>query len=255
MDAGGSLVARLRGNAMTSPAPLPPGQREVAHLPRFGLIPFAVRFPSIVDRTPLRIEGGLAASFEAGEHLAGLPRVEQIADLHCVTTWSRRGLRWSGWRFVDVYRQILLSLAGVAADARFVVLRGQDGARTSLPLDDLLAPEVLLADRLDGVPLPLAHGAPLRLVAPAHYGYKSVKHLHRIEFQRSGADYRPLGVRFMEHPRARVSFEERGQGLPGWLLRYLYRPLIRPTAWHFERELRRRVAANAGRQSTKESVE
>jgi DMSO/TMAO reductase YedYZ molybdopterin-dependent catalytic subunit len=240
---------------MTSPAPLPPGQRELAQLPRFGLTPFAPRFPSVVDRTPLRIEGEVAASFDAGERLADLPRVEQVSDFHCVTTWSRRALRWSGWRFADFYRQIVLPLAGASADAHFVVLRGQDGARTSLPLDDLLAGDVLLADRLDGASLPLAHGAPLRLVAPAHYGYKSVKHLHRIEFLCSDAGYRPMGLRFMQHPRARVVLEERGQGLPGWLLRYLYRPLIGPTARRFERELRRHVAANTDQRLTKESVE
>jgi DMSO/TMAO reductase YedYZ molybdopterin-dependent catalytic subunit len=50
-----------------------------------------------------------------------------------------------------------------------------------LLLSDLLAAEVLLADILDGLPLSMEHGAPLRLVAPAHYGYKSVKHLSGIE--------------------------------------------------------------------------
>ena len=48
-----------------------------------------------------------------------------------------------------------------------------------------------MADHLDGQLLPIEHGAPLRLIAPAHYGYKSVKHLHRIEFWRSDEHYRP----------------------------------------------------------------
>ncbi len=96
---------------------------------------------------------------------------------------------------------------------------------------------MLLADRLDGEPLPIEHGAPLRLVAPAHYGYKSVKHLDRIELWRSDASYRPFGWRFMVHPRARVAYEERGRWVPGWLLRRLYRPLIRPTAARFERAM------------------
>ena len=82
------------------------------------------------------------------------------------------------------------------------------------------------------------HGAPLRLIAPAHYGYKSVKHLHRIEFWRSDEHYRPYGLRFMVHPRARVAFEERGQWVPGWLLRHLYRPLIGMTVARFERRMR-----------------
>ena len=43
----------------------------------------------------------------------------------------------------------------------------------------------------------------------------------------------------MVHPRARVALEERGQWVPGWLLRYLYRPLIGTTVARFEREKRR----------------
>lgn len=216
---------------------LPPGQREVENFPRFGLTPFAVRFPSVIDTVNIQIVGDVATPVEVGKELEVLTRVDQCSDFHCVTTWTRRALPWSGIRFSDFYQQIVVPLAGPSADARFVVLRGQDGARTSLPLDDLLAPDVLLADRLYGQPLPIEHGAPLRLVAPAHYGYKSVKHINRIEFWSSSANYRPFGLRFMVHPRARVANEERGQWVPGWLLRYLYRPLIRPTATRFERAM------------------
>ena len=46
-----------------------------------------------------------------------------------------------------------------------------------------------------------------------------------------------------------------GHGLPGWLLRHLYRPLIGPTARRFEHELRRHLASNAVPGLTKESVE
>jgi DMSO/TMAO reductase YedYZ molybdopterin-dependent catalytic subunit len=218
---------------------LPPGQREIAGFPRFGLTPFAVRFPKTIETIKLQIAGDVETPIEVGKELDLVARVEQCSDFHCVTTWTRRALRWSGIRFSDFYHQIVVPLAVPSLDATFVVLRGQDGARTSLPLDDLLAPDVLLADRLDGQPLTIEHGAPLRLVAPAHYGYKSVKHLHRIELWRSSANYRPFGLRFMVHPRARVAREERGQWVPGWLLRYLYRPLIRPTAARFERAMRR----------------
>ncbi len=216
---------------------LPPGQREIGTFPRFGLTPFAVRFPRTLETT-IQIGGNVEAAVEVGKELDRVARVEQCSDFHCVTTWTRRGLQWGGIRFSDFYQQIVVPLARPSPDATFVVLRGQDGARTSLPLDDLLAPDVLLADRLDGRPLPIEHGAPLRLIAPAHYGYKSVKHLNRIELWRSSANYRPFGLRFMVHPRARVSKEERGQWVPGWLLRYLYRPLIRPTASRFERAMR-----------------
>ena len=222
--------------------PLPPGQREIEDFPRFGLTPFAVRFPTRVDAARLEIVGDVARSVIVGDELAAVERVEQCSDFHCVTTWSKRSLRWSGIRFADFHRQIVVPLAEPAGDACFVVIHGQDGARTSMPLDDLLAPDVLLADRLDGQPLTIAHGAPLRLVAPAHYGYKSVKHVDRLEFWRSDARYRPLGLRFMVHPRARVALEERGQWVPGRLLRYLYRPLIGPTVSRFAKAMREHLA-------------
>lgn len=219
--------------------PLPTGQREIESFPRFGLTPFAVRFPKETATAKIRITGDVETAIDISEELALIERVEQCSDFHCVTTWTRRALQWSGIRFSDFYQKIVVPLAAPTPDATFVVLRGQDGARTSLPLEDLLAPDVLLADRLDGQPLPIEHGAPLRLVAPAHYGYKSVKHLNRIEFWLGSANYRPFGLRFMVHPRARVAKEERGQWVPGWLLRYLYRPLIRPTVSRFERAMQK----------------
>jgi DMSO/TMAO reductase YedYZ molybdopterin-dependent catalytic subunit len=92
----------------------------------------------------------------------------------------------------------------------------------------LLVPGVLIADRLNDEPLTVEHGAPIRLVAPAHYGYKSAKHLDRIELRADDAGYRPLMPRLLDHPRARVALEERGQFLPGWVLRYAFRPFIKP---------------------------
>lgn len=218
---------------------LPPGQHERQDFPRFGLLPFAERFPTRPDRIGLHICGDVRHQIELdASSLARLSRLDQCSDFHCVTTWSRRELRWSGVRLRDVFEQLIQPLAGPAAEARVVIMHGQDGARSSLPLADLLADDVLLADRLNEHPLSLAHGAPLRLVAPAHYGYKNIKHLSRLEFCRDLSRYRPAAYRFMDHPRARVALEERGQWLPGWLLRLLYRPYITPTVERFERALR-----------------
>ena len=214
---------------------LPPGQYECAEFPRFGLIQFANRFPAETRQVRLQVAGDVEQFVVASDQLRRLPRIEQVSDFHCVTTWSRRALRWSGFRFAHFYERFVALRTAQGGAATFVILRCQDGYRTSLPLADLLADDVLLADRLDGEPLTVEHGAPLRLVAPAHYGYKNAKHLARIEFWRDQHHYRPAGFRFMDHPRARVAMEERGRGAPGWLFRYLYRPLVRPTIAHFRR--------------------
>ena len=217
---------------------LPPGQRVSAEFPRFGLPPFAERFPDTLDKIALEIRGNVANPGDIGDMLSQLRRVNQTSDFHCVATWSCLNLRWSGYRFRDLYENIILTHSKAAPEAQFVLLRSQDGYRTPLPLSDLLAADVLLADTLNDQPLTVAHGAPIRLVAPAHYGYKSVKYLSRIEFWNDGSKFKPgLLFQMLTHQRGRVAFEERGQGLPGWLLRYLYRPLIRPNAARFQKAL------------------
>jgi DMSO/TMAO reductase YedYZ molybdopterin-dependent catalytic subunit len=230
---------------------LPPGQIEVPDLPRFGWGAFAFRFPTDPARLEIAVEGDLHESLVVREELASLPRVDQVSDLHCVTTWTKRSLRWSGFRFRDFYETIVEPRARPRPDASLVVLRGQDGYAGRLPLGDLLARDVLLADRLDGRPLSIAHGAPLRLVAPAHYGYKNIKHLRSIEFWRDARAYRFVGPSFMDHPRARVDLEERGN-LPAWLLRRAYPTLIPPIRWLFRVALARhlrRTGAVAGSES------
>lgn len=212
---------------------LPSGQRDIAAFPRFGLWQFARRFPRQTSRIELEVVGRVENQLHLSDALTGLPRVDQLSDFHCVTTWSRRSLRWGGVRFVDFYERVVAPSARPHPEATLVALLGQDGARTAMLLIDLLAPEVLLADSLEGKPLAVEHGAPVRLVAPAHYGYKSVKYLSRIEFKSEDDGYRVSAFRFMDHLRARVALEERGRWLPGWFFRHLYRPLVSGTVARF----------------------
>jgi DMSO/TMAO reductase YedYZ molybdopterin-dependent catalytic subunit len=203
----------------------PRGQRYRADFPRFGLPQFASRFPAAPGARTLFV-GGDAVDETFETPWAHLPRVTLSADFHCVTTWSYPAVQWSGVRFAAFYETVVAPRVRPQRPVTTVLLRGQDGYRTTLPLAALLDESVLLADTLEGQPLPVAHGAPLRLVTPAHYGYKAVKHLTRVEFWASTPRVRPNAFAFMDHPTARVAEEERGQWLPGWLLRRLYRPLI-----------------------------
>lgn len=223
--------------------PLPKGQRERSTFVRFGLTPFAKRFPAITDRIAITVSGLMAQPIEIdAAALNTLERIEQTCDFHCVTTWSYRNLLWSGFAFKQVYDKLIAPKIIPNADVQLMIVKGQDGARTTLQLEDALAADVILADRLNGEPLGIDHGAPVRLVSPAQYGYKSVKYVHKIELCADDATFRPAAFRFMDHPRARVADEERGRVFPGWLLRYLYRPLIAPTVRLFERTLRRHLS-------------
>ena len=88
---------------------------------------------------------------------------------------------WRGVRLRDV-----LEDAGVRDGAVEVLFTGLDRGveeeveqnyQRSLPLDEALRDEVLLAYELNGVPLPPQHGFPLRLLVPGWYGMTSVKWL------------------------------------------------------------------------------
>ncbi len=228
---------------MSTSTTLPRGQREIDHFPRFGLTKFANRFPHEVSRIIVDLGGDVEEAVLRSSDLSNLKRMHQVSDFHCVTTWTKREVSWSGYRFSDFFEQLVLAGAGPDPGIKFVVFRAQDGYRVGMQLDDLLAPDVMLADRLDGQALAIAHGAPLRLVAPAHYGYKNIKHVSGIEFWCTEHQYRRSAFKFMDHPRARVKHEERGSFFPGWFLRRLYRPLIEPTIRKFAKADAQRSSA------------
>lgn len=215
---------------------LPPGQRERDQFPRFGLDAFVERFPESFT-TAIEVSGAISTPFVVAEEFAALPRHQQTSDFHCVTTWSVRDLNWEGVLFRDFYNACLVQPGRVTDEVHYVLLRCQDGFRAQLPLSDLLADDVLLADTLNGEPLSVAHGAPLRLVAPAHYGYKNAKHINRIEFWPDDSHFKAPALDFMVHPRGRVELEERGKIFSGRFLRWLYRPLVNSTIRKFERAL------------------
>jgi len=217
---------------------LPKGQYNIGEMPRFGLTQFASRFPSQTKHSRISISGNVENEITFSKEISTLPRSQITADFHCVTTWSSLAQKWEGYLFRDFFHNLIKPIVKPADEARFIVLRSQDGARTSFPLTDLLADNIILADSLNGQALSIEHGAPLRLVASDHYGYKSIKYLNRIEFRDNANGYRPSGFWFMEHPRARVAHEERGRFFPGWMLRYLYRPLVKPTRNRFRQAMK-----------------
>lgn len=110
-----------------------------------------------------------------------LPRRRLTADFHCVTRWSRYDLGWEGVAVSEA-----LALARPKAEARFLIQHCGEGYATNTPLADAVRPECLLADTLEGAPLPLEHGGPLRMLIPHLYAWKSGKFLTGLEL--SAAD-------------------------------------------------------------------
>lgn len=67
-------------------------------------------------------------------------------------------------------------------NAHYVTIVDEGGYTTSLPIEDLMHKDVLLAYKLNDKPLEPAHGAPLRLVVPHKYAYKSAKWVRKLRF-------------------------------------------------------------------------
>ncbi|MEO6469437.1 MAG: DUF2867 domain-containing protein [Acidimicrobiia bacterium] len=209
---------------------LPPGQRRLLTMPRFTDAPH--RPPPSMPAEP-HIEffrsGATLGTVENAE-LTAIGLRDIVADFHCVTTWSVTGVTWTGVPLAEV----LASLGITEADGRYLVLQGGDHRRATLVWDDAVASDVLLATHLDGEPLGRRHGGPIRLVAPQHYGYKSVKHLVSVDLRPTA----PLSLG-KEHLRGRVAREERHPKWPSWLVKYPYRLLVPLTAAIAERALNR----------------
>ena len=152
---------------------LPPGQRLMAQMPRFTDLPHLP--PPTMPIQPgleIRNEGEPVAVLSAADLQALGPR-EHTADFHCVTTWSVTGLVWPGVPL----REVLASVGISDAPAPYLTARAGDRCKAVFIWKDAVADNVLLATHLNGAALDDRHGAPLRLVSPSQYGYKSIKHL------------------------------------------------------------------------------
>ncbi|MFI9202888.1 molybdopterin-dependent oxidoreductase [Streptomyces sp. NPDC053048] len=207
---------------------LPPGQRAVDGFPRFGA--HLHHPPPPVPADPvIEIGGALTEAITlSATDLAKLPRKELGADFHCVAGWSATGLLWEGVAFKTLYRMHVEPLLESDTSMSHIVFEGLDGYRSVVLLEDALADDVLIADRLDGRPLDTDHGAPVRLVSPSQYGFVSTKHLCRIEFHTSEPPDPDRWSPLAAHRRARVWREERHRHLPGRVVRPVYRVLIGP---------------------------
>ena len=153
---------------------LPPGQRLISALKPMGGDPGD---PS-AGAFRLKVYGEVEAPFEldfAG--LLALPQTEQVCDVHCVTTWSAFDVPWTGVKVAD-----LASKARVKPSARHVIFEAANDYSTNVRLPEALAPNVLIAHKIYGKPIPRPHGPPARGLVPDLYFWKSAKWITAIRF-------------------------------------------------------------------------
>jgi len=142
--------------------------------------PWTVTIDGLVDRP---------ASYTFEDIMAKMTVEERIYRLRCVEAWSMV-VPWNGFELAD-----LLAMAGVQSRAKYVafetVLRPDEmpGVAYSvldwpyvegLRLDEAMHPLTIMASGIYGKDIPKQNGAPLRLVVPWKYGFKSIKSVVRI---------------------------------------------------------------------------
>ncbi|WP_430449687.1 protein-methionine-sulfoxide reductase catalytic subunit MsrP [Rhodophyticola sp.] len=142
--------------------------------------PWSIQIDGLVDNP---------GTYSFAEIMEGMTVEERIYRLRCVEAWSMV-VPWNGFELAD-----LLERVGVQAGARYVAFETLNRPeempglrfpvlewpyREGLRLDEAMHPLTILATGLYGEPMPNQNGAPIRLVVPWKYGFKSIKSIVRI---------------------------------------------------------------------------
>jgi DMSO/TMAO reductase YedYZ molybdopterin-dependent catalytic subunit len=124
------------------------------------------------------------------DDLKSLPSRTQITRHDCVEGWSAIA-KWKGVPVAEIMKQ-----AQPQPEAKYVVFYCMDTDSEgnhyyeSVDFDDALHPQTILAYEMNGRPLPVEHGAPIRLRVETQLGYKMAKYIQRVEFI---ASYKQIG--------------------------------------------------------------
>lgn len=113
------------------------------------------------------------------DDLRKLPVVEEMRTFECISNPAGGPLIsnavWRGFKFSD-----LLDAVGARKNSLEVKLESFDGFYTTIPLELAYDEHALLAYEMNGEPLPVEHGRPLRCLWPGRYGMKQPKYLQKI---------------------------------------------------------------------------
>jgi len=148
-----------------------------------------------VDPWSVTVEGHAerTGTFQLEDLLKGISFEERIYRLRCVEAWSMV-VPWVGFSLSELLKQFkpLSNAKYVAFETLFRPdeMRGQRSYFSSLDwpyveglrMDEAMHPLTIMAVGVYGKPLPNQNGAPLRLVVPWKYGFKSIKSVVKIRF-------------------------------------------------------------------------
>ncbi len=142
--------------------------------------PWSIKIDGLVDRP---------GEYDFKDVMSEMTVEERIYRFRCVEAWSMV-IPWNGFELAD-----LLNMAGVQEGAKYVAFETayrpdeMPGVqypvlewpyREGLRLDEAMHPLTIMATGIYDRPIPNQNGAPLRLVVPWKYGFKSIKSIVRI---------------------------------------------------------------------------
>jgi DMSO/TMAO reductase YedYZ molybdopterin-dependent catalytic subunit len=162
--------------------PVPGTRPELSQNKDFYRIDIDLKPPSIDGQAwRLKLEGLVEHPLDLSlDDLRSRPRQTQALTLSCISNPVGGDLIgtsfWTGTPFKG-----LLEEAGLKESVQEIAIESADGFYESLPLAEALDGRTLLVYEMNGAPLPVAHGYPLRIYIPGHYGMKQPKWIMRME--------------------------------------------------------------------------
>ena len=166
----------------TTPTPTPTPSPTPVLLRNENRPDFYIRYykplePVDPDRWTLSVEGLVKKSQELTlPDVQSLPLVSQVSRMKCVECWSAAA-KWEGFHL-----RSLMEIVNPLPEAQWLHFYCADDYYESLSLEELLMERVLFVHRMNDQFVPDVYGAPLRLMIPFKYGYKSPKAIVRLVF-------------------------------------------------------------------------
>lgn len=116
------------------------------------------------------------------EEIKALPKTEIVYDFKCVEGWDEIQ-HWAGVKLSDFLTHFKLENE---IQKEYVGLETPNGAYyVGLERESILHPQTILAYEMNGKPISIDHGAPLRLIVPVKYGIKNLKRIGTLSFSNS----------------------------------------------------------------------
>jgi len=178
-----TLQARIR--------PAPGTRQELTSNQDFYRIDINIIPPEIDGQSwRLKVVGLVDHPLELSlDDIRAMPSASQVITLECISNQLGGDListaEWTGVPLKHVLEQ-----AGLQNNAKEISITSVDGFFESVPMDEAMDDRTLLVYEMNGEPLPVPHGYPLRIYIPGHFGMKQPKWIEQLEvIDKEGTGY------------------------------------------------------------------